>query len=99
MHDKAERIARLSAHVAIAMGQSPDEVKHARRAGQLCKCDLLTEMVGEFPELQGIMGGQYAAMSGEPQPVAKAISEVYKPRFAGDAIPVDPDWPGSGDRR
>ena len=90
MFDKAERISRLASHVAIAMGESPDSVKLARRAGRLCKCDLLTEMVGEFPELQGVMGGQYAANSGESPQVAKAIAELYKPRFAGDTIPVSP---------
>jgi glycyl-tRNA synthetase beta chain len=90
MYDKAERISRLASHVTIAMGESPDLVKLARRAGQLCKCDLLTEMVGEFPELQGVMGGEYAANSGEPAQVAEAIAEVYKPRFAGDAIPASP---------
>lgn len=88
MFEKAERIGRLAAHVAIAMGVPPDQVKFARRAGHLCKCDLLTEMVGEFPELQGVMGGEYAAMSGEPEQVSKAIGEVYKPRFAGDSIPA-----------
>jgi glycyl-tRNA synthetase beta chain len=87
MYDKAGRIARLASHIAIAMGENPEAVKLARRAGQLCKCDLLTEMVGEFPELQGVMGGEYAAMSGESPQVAKAISELYMPRFAGDAIP------------
>ncbi len=90
MYDKAERISRLASHVAIAMGENPDLVKLARRAGQLCKCDLLTEMVGEFPELQGIMGGEYAAKSGEAPEVSKAIAEVYKPRFAGDSIPATP---------
>jgi glycyl-tRNA synthetase beta chain len=90
MYDKAVRIAQLASHVAIAMGENPDSVKLARRAGQLSKCDLLTEMVGEFPELQGVMGGEYAAKSGESPKVAKAISELYKPRFAGDAIPRSP---------
>lgn len=87
LFDKTERIARLAGHVAIALGENPDAVKLARRAGQLCKCDLLTAMVGEFPELQGIMGGEYASTSGEPEQVSKAISEFYLPRFAGDAIP------------
>ncbi|MDX1527182.1 MAG: glycine--tRNA ligase subunit beta [Gammaproteobacteria bacterium] len=90
MYDKAERISRLASHVAIAMGENPDLVKLARRAGQLCKCDLLTEMVGEFPELQGIMGGEYAAKSGEAPEVSRAIAEVYRPRFAGDSIPATP---------
>ena len=61
---------------------------HARRAGLLSKCDLLTEMVGEFPELQGRMGCEYARRDGEPEAVAAAIGEVYLPRFADDAIPA-----------
>ena len=63
---------------------------HARRAGLLSKCDLLTEMVGEFPELQGRMGCEYARRDGEPEAVAAAIGEVYMPRFADDAIPATP---------
>jgi len=90
LFDKSERVSRLAAVVAIAMGLSPDEVKLARRAGALCKCDLLTEMVGEFPELQGVMGQEYAARQGEDARVAKAIGESYKPRFAGDRIPRTP---------
>lgn len=87
LFDKTERVSRLAGHVAIALGENPDAVKLARRAGQLCKCDLLTSMVGEFPELQGVMGGEYAAKGGEPDQVSKAIAEAYLPRFAGDAIP------------
>ena len=68
----------------------PDAVAHARRAGLLSKCDLLTEMVGEFPELQGRMGCEYARRDGEPEAVAAAIGEVYMPRFADDAIPATP---------
>ena len=68
----------------------PDAVAHARRAGLLSKCDLLTEMVGEFPELQGRMGCEYARRDGEPEAVAAAIGEVYLPRFADDAIPATP---------
>ena len=63
---------------------------HTRRAGLLSKCDLLTEMVGEFPELQGRMGCEYARRDGEPEAVAAAIGEVYMPRFADDAIPATP---------
>ena len=63
---------------------------HARRAGLLSKCDLLTEMVGEFPELQGRMGCEYARRDGEPEAVAAAIGEVYLPRFADDTIPATP---------
>ena len=68
----------------------PDAVAHARRAGLLSKCDLLTEMVGEFPELQGRMGCEYARRDGEPEAVSAAIGEVYMPRFADDAIPATP---------
>ena len=58
-----------------------------RRAGLLSKCDLVTEMVGEFPELQGEMGREYARRDGEPDAVADAIGELYLPRFADDGIP------------
>ena len=87
MFDKAERVANLAGHVAIAIGESPEAVKLARRAGQLSKCDLLTQMVTEFPELQGQMGMEYARSSGEAESVALAIGEAYMPRFAGDRIP------------
>jgi glycyl-tRNA synthetase beta chain len=59
----------------------------AERAAKLSKADLLTDMVGEFPELQGIMGTYYARNDGEPEEVALAASEHYQPRFAGDALP------------
>ena len=84
---KAERVSDLAGHVARAMGESDAAVTQARRAGLLSKCDLLTEMVGEFPELQGEMGREYARLDGEPAAVADAIGEVYMPRFADDAIP------------
>ncbi|HED18675.1 MAG TPA: glycine--tRNA ligase subunit beta, partial [Gammaproteobacteria bacterium] len=61
---------------------------HAERAARLCKCDLLTSMVHEFPELQGIMGRYYAANDGEPDSVSTAIEEHYRPRFAGDDLPI-----------
>lgn len=86
LYDKAQRVSELAGHVAIASGQSPEAVRQARRAGLLCKCDLLTEMVGEFPQLQGYMGRQYAAHGGEPEAVAVALEEAYMPRFAGDTI-------------
>ena len=57
------------------------------RAALLAKADLVTDMVGEFPELQGMMGRYYAQHDGEPQPVADAIAQHYRPRFAGDALP------------
>jgi glycyl-tRNA synthetase beta chain len=85
---KAERVSKLAGVVAIAMGLGPEAVKMARRAGALSKCDLLTHMVGEFPELQGVMGREYAARAGEPEAVAIALGESYMPRFAGDDIPA-----------
>lgn len=88
LSDKSTRISSIAGHVCIALGASLEDVKHARRAGLLSKCDLVTEMVGEFPELQGYIGGHYAAASGENEAVAEAVSAVYKPRFAGDELPV-----------
>ena len=84
---KSERVSELAGRLARAMGGSEDAVAHARRAGLLSKCDLLTEMVGEFPELQGEMGCEYARLDGEPDAVADAIGEVYMPRFAADDVP------------
>ena len=84
---KAERVSELAGHVARAMGGSDEAVAHARRAGLLSKCDLVTEMVGEFPELQGRMGREYARRDGEAAEVADAIGEVYMPRFAHDIVP------------
>ena len=69
------------------MGASPAEEKVALRAARLCKIDLATGMVGEFPELQGTMGREYALQSGEGEAVAEAIFEHYRPRFAGDELP------------
>jgi len=82
--DKSRRVGKLAAQIASEIGGDP---KLAERAGRLCKCDLVTGMVGEFPELQGIMGGYYARHDGEPEEVARAIAEHYRPRFAGDALP------------
>ena len=79
-----ERVVVLA--VAIA-GTLNANIKHAKRAAQLSKADLLTDMVGEFPELQGIMGTYYARHDGEADEVATAIGEHYQPRFAGDALP------------
>jgi glycyl-tRNA synthetase beta chain len=80
------RIERLAVLVARKLGA--DEA-FAARAARLCKADLLTGMVGEFPELQGVMGEYYARHDGEPEPVARAIEAHYRPRFAGDALPAD----------
>ena len=90
LYDKSERVASLAGVAAIAMGLGTDEVKFARRAGALFKCDLVTDMVGEFPELQGAMGREYALADEEDPRVAISIGESYMPRFAGDRIPSTP---------
>lgn len=82
--DKVERVADLAAAICRQLDIPPGETL---RAAALARCDLVTDMVGEFPELQGVMGGYYALRDGEPEAVAMAISEQYRPRFAGDAIP------------
>ncbi|MBT8096862.1 MAG: glycine--tRNA ligase subunit beta [Woeseia sp.] len=85
--DKAKRVALLSATVAAQIDTDPVQ---AERAALLAKCDLVTGMVGEFPELQGTMGRYYALNDRETVAVADAISEHYLPRFAGDALPGSP---------
>lgn len=82
--ERVERVKMIAARVAQLIGA--DEAQ-AVRAAQLAKVDLLTLMVGEFPELQGIMGEYYANNDGEAADVAKAIREHYQPRFAGDELP------------
>ena len=82
--ERVERVKTIAARVADLIGANRAE---AIRAAQLAKVDLLTLMVGEFPELQGIMGEYYAKHDGESEDVAKAIREHYQPRFAGDALP------------
>jgi len=85
--DRSIRVGVLAGLVAAAIGADEQTVK---RAAALAKSDLLTGMVGEFPELQGLMGRYYAAADGEPEAVAKAIGEQYLPRFAGDSLPETP---------
>lgn len=87
LRDRSARIAELAATLSMELGM---DAEAARRAGELAKCDLLTEMVGEFPELQGVMGGYYARHDGEPEAVARAIAEHYRPAFARDALPETP---------
>jgi glycyl-tRNA synthetase beta chain len=79
-----ERVVALAVAIAGALDVNTEQ---AKRAAQLSKADLLTDMVGEFPELQGIMGTYYARHDGEADEVATAIGEHYQPRFAGDALP------------
>jgi glycyl-tRNA synthetase beta chain len=85
MGDKAKRIEKLSAYIADIIGAN---TKHSARAGLLSKTDLITDMVGEFADLQGVMGGYYAINDGEDPVVASAISEHYHPRFSGDTLIV-----------
>lgn len=82
--DKAERVSKLAAFIAPRIG---GDAQRAARAGLLSKCDLATEMVGEFPEMQGIAGYYYAVADGEPEDVAKALNEQYMPRGAGAELP------------
>ena len=84
LDDKTQRVKKLAGYIA---GQLGCDKKLAERAAELSKCDLFTEMVGEFPELQGIMGRYYALESNENQEVAQALDEQYMPRFAGDDLP------------
>ena len=84
VHDKASRISALSGKIAIALGEDQNK---AERAGLLSKTDLLTDMVYEFTDLQGLMGYHYALNDGEDNDVAQAQNEQYMPRFAGDELP------------
>jgi glycyl-tRNA synthetase beta chain len=81
---KSDRVAALAERVAEVAGT---DTSLARRAADLSKCDLMTAMVGEFPELQGLMGRYYATHDGEHLEVAAALEEQYRPRFAGDRLP------------
>jgi glycyl-tRNA synthetase beta chain len=84
---RTERVAKLASAIATRLGA---DAAKAERAARLAKCDLVTDMVGEFPELQGTMGRYYALHDGEAQEVADAIAQHYQPRFSGDALPVHP---------
>ncbi|WP_339797795.1 glycine--tRNA ligase subunit beta [uncultured Hyphomonas sp.] len=85
--DKVERVAALARELAPKVGADPDL---AERAARLAKSDLVSEMVGEFPELQGVMGRYYALEAGEPETVADAIRDHYKPQGPSDSVPSDP---------
>jgi glycyl-tRNA synthetase beta chain len=86
-HERILRIAALAQDLSVVTGADP---ALAERAAMLAKADLVTEMVGEFPELQGVMGRYYAALQGEPPSVAAAIEEHYKPLGPSDRVPSDP---------
>ncbi len=85
--ERVERIRRLAQEIAPLVGADPEL---AARAAVLAKADLTTEIVGEFPELQGAMGRKYALLQGESPSVAAAIEEHYKPQGPGDSVPTDP---------
>ena len=87
MAERVERIAALARELAPLVGADPDL---AERAARLCKLDLASAMVGEFPELQGVMGGYYARLAGEPDAVADAVRDHYKPVGPGDSVPTAP---------
>jgi len=85
LHEKSERLIKTVSSLAELLNV---DIKAAKRSAELCLCDLLTEMVSEFPDLQGTMGGYYAEADGEDAEVAIALEEYYQPRFAGDKLPT-----------
>lgn len=87
MLDKVNRIISVAALLSQQLGLSAEQTQQVARAAKLCKADLVTQMVGEFPELQGYIGQKYAIASGEPAPVADAIYEHYLPKGAADSPP------------
>ncbi|AFZ15079.1 glycyl-tRNA synthetase beta chain [Crinalium epipsammum PCC 9333] len=84
---KVERIVKIASYISEQLQLSEDDRNLIQRAALLCKADLVTQMVGEFPELQGVMGQKYAIASKEPEAVSTAIFEHYLPRGAGDSLP------------
>ena len=87
MHEKVVRIETLSAYLTDALAFGSDLKKYTLRAARLCKTDLVTQVVGEFPKLQGVMGKIYAAATGESDGVASAIEEHYRPIYSGGPLP------------
>jgi len=87
LYDKTQRIVALAKYIAK---QTDCDLDDAQRAAELCKCDLMTDMVSEFPSLQGIMGRYYAQHDNEKPVVADAIDQHYRPRFSGDHLPESP---------
>lgn len=86
--DKVRRIQQIAAQLTTTFQLADEAQAHVARAAELCKFDLVTQMVHEFPELQGVMGEDYALKANEDKEVARAISEHYKPRFSGDESPA-----------
>ena len=87
VHDKVERVAKIAAYLAGAVSAGHELTAHIQRAAALCKADLVSQVVGEFPNLQGIMGRVYALASGEAPAVAAAIEEHYRPVYSGARLP------------
>ncbi|WP_126427735.1 glycine--tRNA ligase subunit beta [Brevibacillus marinus] len=85
---KVRRIGRISEQLASRLGLDPAEAETAKRIAAIGKFDLVTQMVYEFPELQGVMGENYARLAGEPEAVARGVFEHYLPRFSGDQLPA-----------
>jgi glycyl-tRNA synthetase beta chain len=85
--DKAERVMALAKELAPKVGADPAQ---AERAAKLAKCDLVSDMVGEFAELEGVMGRYYATLQGEPQAIADAVRDHYKPKGPSDEVPGNP---------
>ena len=85
--NRVERLEWCTDVLIEQLALAEPDAAHARRAAHLCKHDLVSQMVGEFPELQGVMGGKYLLAEGEPRPVALAVLEHYLPRGAGDSLP------------
>jgi glycyl-tRNA synthetase beta chain len=90
IHDKVLRVKELARFVAEQVGGDEAFRRSAERAAWLCKADLVSQIVGEFPKLQGVMGRVYASVQGEPSSVAAAIEEHYRPTSSGGALPETP---------
>src|SRR5690606_23478742 len=88
MGDKVRRVRRIAGRLAERLGLDAQTAADVDRAAEICKFDLVTQMVYEFPELQGIMGEDYARHAGEREAVARAVNEHYAPRHAGDRPPA-----------
>lgn len=87
MYEKIERVEKIAGYLADIVSNDPEIKSQALRAARLCKADLVSQVVGEFPKLQGIMGRIYAINSGEPKNLAFAIEEHYRPNYSGGSLP------------
>jgi glycyl-tRNA synthetase beta chain len=90
VYDKVRRVQALARHIAEQSGGDADFCRQVERAAWLCKADLVSQVVGEFPKLQGIMGRVYAGVQGEPAAVGTAIEEHYRPTASGGVLPETP---------